>query len=177
MLLLGLSGARSGAEGVPLPADGTCVHFDDPSPAEPVPRLCAPTAKVVSEKTGLVANVAWLFQAVWIWSPARGHPEESVSSGLGPAGPGVHLLGVRVLWRVVWRDIWRWCSRLGALGRCAWPVCQLNRGVMYEQVILGTLVARGVLCLLCVQLDAMLQLFVRSCDGAELHGAHCGLCI
>ena len=48
---------------------------------------------------------------------------------------------------------------------------------MDEQVIVGTLVAQGVLRILLLQLDAMLQLCVRSFDGCELHVAHCGLFI
>ena len=83
------------------------------------------------------------------------------------------MLLVRVLWRVVWRDMFCCYSPPGVLERCRWLVCRLDGLVMYEQVIVGTLVARCLLCLLCVVLDAMLQLCVRR----ELHVAHCGLCI
>ena len=55
-------------------------------------------------------------------------------------------------------------------------VRQLNRLVMYDQVTVDTLVVRGVLCLLCVWFDAMLQLCLCFSDGRELHVAHCGPC-
>ena len=58
-----------------------------------------------------------------------------------------------------------------------WLVCRLNRLVEYKPVTVGTLVARGMLCCLCVDLDATLQSCVFSLDGCELHVAHCGLCI
>ena len=57
------------------------------------------------------------------------------------------------------------------------PFRGLNRLAMHEQVVVGMSVTLGVLSLLRVQLDAMLQLCVCSFDRRELHVAHCGLCI
>ena len=66
---------------------------------------------------------------------------------------------------------------LGAVGWCMWVVCWLNRLVMYEQVVVVAMVVQGMLCRLCVHLDAMLELCVRPFDCCELHVAHCRLCI
>ena len=52
-------------------------------------------------------------------------------------------------------------------------VCQQDRLVMYEQVVVSTLVVRGMLRCLCVELDAMLQLCICPSDGCELRVAHC----
>ena len=92
-------------------------------------------------------------------------------------GPGVCVPWVPALWCVVRRNICLCCGLLGALGRRAWLVCRLNRLIMDEQIIVGMLVAQGVLPFLRVQLDAILQLCVRSFHGRERHVAHSGLCI
>ena len=52
VLILGLSGWRAGAEGVPLPAEGAGVQLDDALPAEPVLCLGAAAAKVLPRPEG-----------------------------------------------------------------------------------------------------------------------------
>ena len=55
-------------------------------------------------------------------------------------------------------------------------ICLLNGLVVYDQVVVSSLVVRGVLRFLCVQLGTMLQLCARTRDGCELHVAHYGPC-
>ena len=54
-------------------------------------------------------------------------------------------------------------------------ICRLDLFVLYDQVVVGWLIHWGVLCSLCVKLGTMLQLCVRTLEGAELHVAHCSL--
>ena len=45
---------------------------------------------------------------------------------------------------------------------------------MDDEVVIHTAVVGGLLCFLCVQLAAVLQLCVRPLDGGELHVTYCG---
>ena len=45
---------------------------------------------------------------------------------------------------------------------------------MNEEVVIHTAVVGGLLCFLCVQLDAVLQLCIRPLDGGVLHVTYCG---
>ena len=100
-----------------------------------------------------------------MWSFTVGHPEERYGS---------------------WDDrvtVWE-CGRLGAV-RCGWccagslpmvamcPCVRFFAGlrvlVMDEEVVIHAAVLGGLLCFLCVHLDAVLQLCVRTPDGGELH--------
>ena len=53
-------------------------------------------------------------------------------------------------------------------------VCGLRWLVMDEEVVIHGVVVGGLLCFLCVQLDAVLQLCICSLDGGELHVRYCG---
>ena len=64
--------------------------LEDALAAEPVPRLGAAAAVVVSEKLGLVADVAMHIRPVQLGSLACGHPEESART----VGPCSMLCGV-----------------------------------------------------------------------------------
>ena len=55
-----------------------------------------------------------------------------------------------------------------------WLVTGLRGLVMDEEVAIHTAVVGDLLCFLCVQLDALLQLCVRPLDGGELHVTYCG---
>ena len=56
-------------------------------------------------------------------------------------------------------------------------ICRQDPFVVYEQVVVGSLVVRGVLRSLCVWLGTVLHLCVRTLDGGELHVAYCSTCV
>ena len=61
-----------------------------------------------------------------------------------------------------------------AVCQCVWLVPGLRWLVMDEEVVIHTVVVGGLLCFLCVQLDAVLQPCICPLDGGELHVMHCG---
>ena len=61
-----------------------------------------------------------------------------------------------------------------AVCQCVWLVTGLRGLVMEQEVAIHTAVVGGLLCFLCVQLDAVLQLCVCPPDGRELHVTYCG---
>ena len=68
------------------------------------------------------------------------------------------------------RYVWTW-SYLRPVLLLVWLALGLGRLVQYENVVVHSLVLRGVLCELCVKLGALLELRVRPFDGCELHVA------
>ena len=58
--------------------------------------------------------------------------------------------------------------------QCVWQVAGLCWLVMDKEVVIHTVGVGGLLCFLCVQLDAVLQLCICPLDGGELHVTYCG---
>ena len=70
---------------------------------------------------------------------------------------------------------WCGCSFPGvAVCQCVWLVSGLCWLVIDEEVVIHTVVVGGLLCFLCVQLDALQQLCICPLDGVELHVTYCG---
>ena len=73
---------------------------------------------------------------------------------------------------------WCGCSLPGlAVCQCVSLVAGLRWLVMDEEVVIHTLGVGDLLCFLCVQLDAVLQLCICPLDGGELHVTYCGLVV
>ena len=110
VFVLGFPRGRSGAQGLPLPADGTLVQLDHALAAKPVPPLGAATAKVLARAPRFEAHDARFPRSTWMGGLARGHPQESVNSEQGSSGPGGHVLLARVSQCVMWCNV---CLRSG----------------------------------------------------------------
>ena len=108
--VLGFPGGWSGAQGVPLPADGTVVQIDHALAAKPVPCLGAATAEVMAEVPRLVAHGARFPRSAWMGGLSRGHPEESADSGQGSAGFEASMTWARVSQCATWCNV---CLRSG----------------------------------------------------------------
>ena len=71
-----------------------------------------------------------------------------------------------------------WVVHLQFSWGCRVSVCAASRRVarlvMDEEVVIHTVVVGGLLCFLCVQLDAVLQLCIHPLDSGELHVRYCG---
>ena len=147
---------RSCAEGMQPSAKWAGMKVRDAAAAEPVQLLGAAAAEVMHKERGAVlveylpadtARVPW----PRIRSCTVGHPEERYG-----------LWDVRV---TVWEcapfvavRCGGWCGGsflLAAVCPCAWLVAGLRVLVMDEEVVIHTAVVRGVLCFLCVHLDAV----------------------
>ena len=109
VFVLGFPGGCSGAQGVPLPADGTLVQLDHALAAEPVARLSAPTAKVMARAPRFVAHGARFPRSAWVGGLARGHPKESIDREQGSAGSEA-----RAPW-LVYRNAW--CGAMRVCGQ------------------------------------------------------------
>ena len=99
-----------------------------------------------------------------MWGFTGGHPEERYRSWDNRV----------TLWecarlRAVRCGGWCGCSFPGAaVCQCVWVVAGLRWLVMDESIVIHTVVLGGLLCFLCVQLDAVLQLCICPLDSGEL---------
>ena len=105
-----------------------------------------------------------------MWGLTGGHPEERYKSWVNR----VSLLECARL-RAVQCVAWCGCSPPGvAVCHCVSLVAGLRWLVMDEQVVIHTVGDGGLLCFLCIQLDAVLQLCICLLDSGELRVTYCG---
>ena len=173
---LGFARRRSCAEGLRPSAKGAGMQVCVALAAEPVQLLGTAAAEVMPKERGVIvvdyysADVAWVPRSLRMWGFTSGHPEERYRSSENRVTlrecarlPAVRCGG------------WCGCSFLGvALCQCLCLDTGLRGLVMAEEVVIDTAVVGGLLCFLCVQLDAVLQVCVCPLDGCELHVTYCG---
>ena len=107
------------------------------------------------------ADAARVPKPLRMWSFTGGHPKERYRSGYftGMCAP----LCIAVWWVVQWQ------FPGVAVCQCVWLVNGMD-----EEVVVHTAVVGGLLCFLCIQLDAVWQVCVSPLDGGELHVTYCG---
>ena len=148
---------RSCAEGVRPSAKWAGMKVCDAQAAEPVQLLGAAAAEVMPKERGVVLVEYLPADAARVprpqmWSFTGGHPEERYSSSDD---------------RVTVQECARFCAvRRGgwcggsfpvvAVCPCVWLVAGLRVLVVDEEVVIHTAVVGGLLCFLCVHLDAVL---------------------
>ena len=157
---LGFARRQGRAEGVCPSAKLAGMQLGDALAAEPVQRLGAAAAKVMPRELGVVvpdylpAEVAWVPRSLQMWGFTCRHPEERYRSWDNPV----------TLWecaslRAVRCSRWcRWSLPGVAVCQCVWLGAGLLWLVMDEEVVIHTVGVGRLLCCLCVQLDALLQL-------------------
>ena len=167
---------RSCAEGVRPSAKWAGMQVCEALAAEPVQLLGAAAAGVMPKERGdavsdsFPADIARVPRLPRIWGFTGGHTEERYRSWDNRI-----TLWECVRLRAVRCGGWCVCTFLGvAVCQCVWLVTGLRGPVMDEEVVIHTAVAGGLLCFLCVRLDAVLQSCICSLDGGELHVTYCG---
>ena len=129
-----------------------------------------PKARGVVVPDSFLADVAQVPWSLRMWGFTGGRPEERCRS-----------------WdnRVTFWECARFCAvQCGgwcggsppgvAVCQWVWLFAGLRWLVMDEEVVIHTVSLTGLLCYLCVQLDAVLQLCICPLDGGELHVTYCG---
>ena len=173
---VGFSQWRGCAEGLRPSAKWAGMQPGDALAAELVHPFGAAAAEVMPKERGVEvfdffpADVARIPRFPPMWAFTSRHPEERYRSWDNQVTlwECARLCAVRC-------GGWCGCSPLGvAVCQCVLPVVGLRWLVMDEEVVIHTVGVGGLLCFLCVQLDALLQLCICPLDGGELHVTYCG---
>ena len=173
---LGFAWRQSCAEGVRPLAKWAGMQVGEARAAEPVQRFGPAEAEVIPKERAVVvvdsspADIARVPGSPRMWGFTGGHPEE-----------GYRRWDNRfTFWECACLPVvrcggWCGCSFPGvAVCQSVWLVAGLHWLVMDEEVVIHTVVVGGLLCFLCVQLDAVLQLRICPLDGCKLHVTYCG---
>ena len=168
---LGFVRRQSCAEGVRPSTKWAGMQVCDALAAQPVQLFSAAAAELMPKVRGVVlvdyspADFARVPSPPRMWGFTGGHPEERYQSWDNRV-----TLSVCARLRALQCGQFRVCSFPGvAVCQCVWLVTGLRGLVMDEDVVIHTAVVGGLLCFLCVQQDAVLQLCICPVDGSELH--------
>ena len=172
----GFARQRGCAEGLRPSAKLAGMQVGEARAAGPVQHFGAATAEVMPKERGIVvadyfpADVARVPSSLRIRGFTGRHPEERYRSW----DNRVTLWECARLRAVRCGGSCR-CSFPGvAVCQCVWLVAGLRWLVMDEEIVIHTVVVGGLSWLICVQLDAVLQLCICPPDGGELHVTYCG---